>query len=172
MFRAWVAQLSAVEGWRRARRYLVGTSRWFSPGCFQFLSERKPGPEPGVKVGKGVEVEAKRRKSRFEVVVWPRVWSWKSAGHLGGPLGLVTMNFNRGGTAELFSSHAGHPGACGNGPGVGLNQGCVGISPGREAVQGLACIQCKLAKCEEPGIIRAGVPRQGAGKDHFCAMSE
>ena len=84
----------------------------------------------------------------------------------------MAVNLNRGGTAVLFSSHAGRPDACGNWQGVGLNQSCVGISPVREAVRGLARMQCKLAKCEEPGIIRAGVPRQGAGKDHFCAMNE
>ena len=69
MFRGGAAQLSAVEGWRRAGRYLMGTSRCFSRGCFQFLGERKPGLEPEVKVGRGMEVEAERGKRTFEVVV-------------------------------------------------------------------------------------------------------
>ena len=45
----------------------------------------------------------------------------------------MAVNLNRGGTAVLFSSHVGYPGACGNWQGVGLNQSCVGISPVREA---------------------------------------
>lgn len=72
----------------------------------------------------------------------------------------------------LFSSPTGQSAACGNRQGVGLNQTCAGLSPVREVTGGLARVQCKLANVRSPSIIRVGVPRQGAGEDHFGAVNE
>ena len=73
----------------------MGTSRCFSRGCFQFLGERKPGLEPEVKVGRGMEVEAERGKRTFEVVVWPRVWSWKVCWATRGATGSYGCEFEQ-----------------------------------------------------------------------------
>lgn len=52
----------------------MGTSRSLSHGCFHFLGKRKPGLEPGVRVGRGMGADGERGAG-LKWLSWPRGWS-------------------------------------------------------------------------------------------------